>query len=50
MGRLENIYDRSPIWVQNIMCSISGYQRSRHRYGKAYWEYRDFLKEFGTWS
>lgn len=50
MSRLEKLYDRSPIWFQNIMTTISGYQRNRSRYGKAYWLERKFLKDFDTWS
>lgn len=46
MGRLQAIYDKMPILVQNIMTSISGYQKCRDRYGKAYYEYRKFLCEF----
>lgn len=50
MGIMELIYDKSPIWWQNIMCTASGYQRNSKRYGKAYWEHREFLKDFDTWS
>lgn len=46
MGRLQAIYDKMPIFVQNIMTSISGYQKCRERYGKVYYEYRKFLFEF----
>lgn len=31
MGLLENIYDKSPIVVQNLMVSISGIERNRTR-------------------
>lgn len=50
MSILESIYDKSPIWWQNIMCTISGYQRNSKRYGKAYREHRKFLREFDAWS
>lgn len=49
IGYLEKVYDTSPIFFQNIMCTMSGYQRNSHRYGKEYWDYRKFLKEFDTW-
>ena len=49
MSILEKVYDVSPIWFQNIMCSVSGFQKNRSRYGKQYWEYRKFLEEFETW-
>lgn len=50
MGLLENLYDKSPIFFQNIMTSVSGYQRNMTRYGKAYYEYIRFLSDFDTWS
>ena len=50
MTFLEKVYDKSPIIFQNLMCTVSGYQKNKTRFGKAYWEYRDFLKEFDTWS
>ncbi len=46
MGKLQAIYDKMPICVQNLMTSVSGYQRCRQRYGKAYHEYRRFLCDF----
>lgn len=46
MGLLEKLYDNSPIFIQNIMVSASGYLRNRTRYGKVYFEYREFLEEF----
>ena len=49
MNLLERIYDASPIFFQNIMTTVSGFQRNRSRYGKAYWEHRAFLKEFDSW-
>lgn len=50
MGFLEDLYDESPIFFQNIMTSISGYQRNMTRYGKAYYEHLKFLSDFDTWS
>lgn len=49
MGRLEKIYDRAPIFLQNIMCTASGWKKVSYRYGKVYEEYRAFLKDFDTW-
>lgn len=46
MGLLEKLYDNSPIFIQNIMVSASGYLRNRTRYGKVYYEHREFLEEF----
>lgn len=49
MSLLQNVYDISPIFFQNIMVGIAGYQRNRHRFGKAYFEYLRFLEDFDTW-
>lgn len=46
MGLLEKLYDNSPVFIQNIMVSASGYFRNRTRYGKVYYEYREFLEKF----
>lgn len=35
---LESIYDKSPIWIQNIMCSVKGALIKRRRYGKRFYE------------
>lgn len=50
MGLLEKIYDNSPIFFQNLMTSVSGYQRNMTRYGKVYLDYRRFLLEFDSWK
>ncbi len=50
MSKLQKIYDKSPIFFQNIMTSIKGYTNNRSRYGRHYYEYRNFLKYFDTWS
>lgn len=50
MGFLERVYDKSPICFQNIMASVSGYQKNRNRYGKVYYEQLKFLREFDKLS
>lgn len=50
MSIIEKIYDISPIWVQNIMCSVRGYLNNRSRYGEKYWEYRKFFESFDKLS
>lgn len=50
MGLIEKIYDKSPVFFQNLMVSVSGYQRNKSRYGKVYYEYLDFLSEFDNWN
>lgn len=49
MGFLERVYDKSPIAFQNVMCMGSGLLKARRRYGKTYWETREFCREFDTW-
>ncbi|MHB8828647.1 MAG: phenylacetate--CoA ligase family protein [Syntrophales bacterium] len=49
MNFLEKIYDKSPIFFQNLMVTLSGYQRNRQRYGEAYHMHRDFLAGFDNW-
>lgn len=50
MNYFEKIYEISPIWMQNIMVSVSGYQRNASRYGKEYHKHLEFLKNFDAWS
>lgn len=50
MGLLEKVYDASPIFFQNFMTSLSGYQRNRERYGKLYYDELAFLADFDSWS
>lgn len=50
MGILDKIYDKSPVFVQNLMTTAKGYQNEKTRYGKAYYEHLEFLREFDTWS
>jgi len=50
MGFLEKVYEKSPIFFQNVMTSVKGYLQNRNRYGKAYYEHRSFLREFDELS
>lgn len=50
MGLLERVYDSAPISFQNLMTTVSGYERNRHRYGKAYFDELAFLADFDNWS
>ena len=36
MGVADKIYDKSPLLVQNILCSLKGWQICRRRYGKEF--------------
>lgn len=46
MPFIKNFYDSAPIWLQNIMITAAGYRNNKIRYGKAYHEYKAFLKKF----
>lgn len=45
----ESIYNISPIFFQNVMVSIAGYEKGLTRYGKPYSQYRRFLSDFDKW-
>ncbi|MCM1317111.1 MAG: hypothetical protein NC241_02915 [Bacteroides sp.] len=46
MSALQGIYDRIPVWVQNIFVTGKGIVNYYHRYGKEYWRYREYFEEF----
>lgn len=50
MDILQTVYDHSPIIIQNLMTTLKGYQNNKSRYGKTYYEFLDFLKDFDKWS
>ncbi len=50
MSLSRKIYDNSPIFLQNVMITLSGYHRNRSRYGKVYYKHLEFLKDFDTWT
>jgi phenylacetate-CoA ligase len=39
MSVLQSIYDHSPVFFQNIMCSVKGWTLARQRYGKDFFRY-----------
>ncbi len=43
---LSKVYDSSPIWLQNALVTAAGYRNSKNRYGKAYFEHKEFLRKF----
>lgn len=47
MGNMlvEKIYNNSPVFIQNIACSIKGYKERKIRFGKEFWKYYEFLLE-----
>lgn len=50
MSFLKEIYDKSPIYLQELMTTLSGYYKNRSRYGNVYYEHREFLEDFDKWS
>ncbi|MBR5949772.1 MAG: phenylacetate--CoA ligase family protein, partial [Clostridia bacterium] len=49
MDKLQKIYDSSPIFFQNIMCTMSGMRKNKARYRDNYLRERAFCAEFDTW-
>ena len=41
---LQEIYDKSPVFLQNIMCSVKGEINRRRRFGKGFFNYLDLLE------
>ena len=48
--KYQGIYDRSPIFFQNVMATLYGYWAKRRRYGKAYWDHLKYLEEVHKYS
>ena len=44
------VYDHSPIWWQNFMCTVAGYRRVRQRYDRLSDKRREFFRKAGQWS
>lgn len=50
MSLINKLYDRSPLWLQNVMVTAAGYRNNKSRYGKAYVEHMEFLRKFDALS
>lgn len=51
MGQLRQVlYDRSPVWVQNELCTLWGRRLERDRYGPAFERWSAGWAERRTWS
>ena len=48
--RYQGIYDHSPIFFQNFMATMYGYKAKKNRYGKAYRDHLEYLKEVHQYS
>ncbi len=48
--RLENVYQNSPVFLQNLMCSAYGLVEKRKRYSRHFFRYLDWLEESQYWG
>ena len=46
----QAIYNRSPIWIQNSLCTIEGWRLNRIRYGQAFERWAEFYSTSRSWS
>lgn len=45
-----SIYEKLPVWVQNVACSMVGINMRRTRYNKYFYEYSELLEKSQWWS
>lgn len=50
MFKTQDIYNKSPVFVQNIMCSLYGYKIYRKRYQSKYSEFYKLLENSVKWT
>ena len=50
MSILQKVYDRSPIFMQNLMVGVAGATKARQRYGRVYHAHRAWLRSYDAWS
>lgn len=46
----DHIYNKSPVWLQNVLVSAYGYNLYRKRYTGVFHEIRDLLNQSRSWS
>lgn len=44
------LYEKSPIWLQNVACNIEGLRISRTRFGRLFWKFLDEYEYRNNWS
>jgi len=49
-SRLFSIYERLPIWAQNVACTLAGYRIRRQRYNATFFRTLEFLEKSQWWS
>ena len=47
---LNNIYMNSPIFIQNIICSLYGWKEKKTRFSKDFFSFFESLKTSEYWS
>ena len=50
MKIIDNIYAKSPIYIQNLFCSVYGALEKRKRFSKEFFAYLDWLEESQFWG
>ena len=40
---IKTLYDKAPIWLQNLACSLKGINEKMIRFGSGFDEYYEFL-------
>ena len=48
--KFQGIYDRSPIFFQNLMATVYGYLAKKRRYGETYNNYLKYLDRIHKYS
>ncbi len=46
----QTVYDRSPVFIQNLMCSLAGWNLNKIRFGKAFNDWSAFFADSATWD
>jgi phenylacetate-coenzyme A ligase PaaK-like adenylate-forming protein len=44
------VYDHSPLWMQDFMCTVAGRKRNKQRYDALFEQRRKFFTEAAQWS
>lgn len=50
MSLAQRIYDKAPVFVQNLLCDLEGRRIARYRYGPEFFEALAWLNESQWWS
>jgi len=45
-----NIYEKLPVWTQNVVCSLVGFNMRQTRYDKSFYQFLEFLEQSQWWS